>query len=69
MPDALRNTIADAASPRPETYTDQQGWVRIAFQNTLWQLLHADLFRNGVRETVMQGGDTKSNAGICSALL
>ena len=41
----------------------------IAFQNALWQLLHADSFRNGVQDTVMQGGDTDTNAAIGGSLL
>ena len=40
----------------------------IAFQNALWQLLHAESFRAGVQDTVMQGGDTDTNAAICGAL-
>jgi ADP-ribosyl-[dinitrogen reductase] hydrolase len=68
-PDTLVTVISAAATQRPVTYTHQQGWVLIAFQNALWQLLHADSFRNGVQDTVMQGGDTDTNAAICGALL
>jgi dihydroxyacetone kinase-like predicted kinase len=38
------------------------GWVLIAFQNALWQMLHAPSFEEGVVDTVMQGGDTDTNA-------
>ena len=68
-PETLLTVISAAATQRPATYTHQQGWVLIAFQNALWQLLHADSFRNGVQDTVMQGGDTDTNAAICGALL
>ena len=66
---ALRDVISIAATQRPATYVHQQGWVMIAFQNALWQLLHAESFRSGVQDTVMQGGDTDTNAAICGALL
>jgi ADP-ribosylglycohydrolase len=69
VPETLLTVISAAATQRPTTYIHQQGWVLIAFQNALWQLLHADSFRNGVQDTVMQGGDTDTNAAICGALL
>ena len=68
-PIELQDIIRTAATNRPATYTRQQGWVLIAFQNALWQLLHAESFRAGVQDTVMQGGDTDTNAAICGALL
>jgi ADP-ribosylglycohydrolase len=48
---------------------NQQGWVLIAFQNALWQLLHAPTLKEGVVDTVMRGGDTDTNAAIAGALL
>jgi ADP-ribosylglycohydrolase len=45
------------------------GWVRIAFQNAFFQLLHAPSLEEGVVDTVMQGGDTDTNAAIGGALL
>jgi len=68
-PTELQEVIRSAATNRPKTYTHQQGWVLIAFQNAIWQLLHAKTFRAGVQDTVMQGGDTDTNAAICGALL
>lgn len=68
-PIELQEVIRTAATNRPATYTHQQGWVLIAFQNALWQLLHAESFRAGIQDTVMQGGDTDTNAAICGALL
>ncbi len=41
----------------------------IAFRNTLWHLLNASTFEEGVVDTVMQGRDTDTNAAICGALL
>lgn len=45
------------------------GWVLIAWQNALWQLLHAPNLEEGVVDTVGRGGDTDTNAAICGALL
>ncbi len=53
----------------PSDYIHQQGWVLIAFQNALWQLLHAPSLKEGVVNTVMRGGDTDTNAAIAGALL
>lgn len=66
---ALRDTVERAAGKKPRTYQDQMGWVLIALQNALWQMLHAPNFEEGVVDTVMQGGDTDTNAAIAGALL
>ncbi len=65
----LMETIKTAASSPPQDYTQKQGWVLIAFQNTLWQLLNAQNLEECVVDTVMRGGDTDTNAAICGALL
>ncbi|MFP4500374.1 MAG: ADP-ribosylglycohydrolase family protein [Candidatus Hydrogenedentota bacterium] len=65
----LIRIIDDAQSTPPADYTHQQGWVLIAFQNALWQLLHTPSLEEGVIDTVMRGGDTDTNAAICGALL
>ena len=65
----LMKVILDAADRRPPDYLNQQGWVLIAFQNALWQLLHAKSLEEGVVGTVMCGGDTDTNAAIAGALL
>ena len=41
----------------------------IAFQNALWQLVHAPGLENGLIDTVRRGGDTDTNGAICGALL
>lgn len=66
---ALMDVIEGAAEAPPANYVRQQGWVLIAFRNALWQLLHAPSFESAVVDTVMQGGDTDTNAAICGALL
>jgi ADP-ribosylglycohydrolase len=65
----LVNAIEDALESAPADYLHQQGWVLIAFQNALWQLLHAPSLEDGVIDTVMRGGDTDTNAAIAGALL
>jgi ADP-ribosylglycohydrolase len=66
---ALMKTITAASIAPPPDYIHQQGWVLIAFQNALWQLLHAPSLEEGVVDTVMRGGDTDTNAAIAGALL
>lgn len=66
---SLKQTIADAADAPPDSYMQFQGWVLLAFRNALWQLLHADTVEEGVVDTIMNGGDTDTNAAICGALL
>ena len=41
----------------------------IAFQNALWQLLHAPNFKRAIVDTIMRGGDADTNAAICGALV
>jgi ADP-ribosylglycohydrolase len=65
----LMKAILDAADNKPANYMHQQGWVLTAFQNALWQLLHAKSLEEGVVNTVMCGGDTDTNAAISGALL
>jgi len=65
----LMKRISDAAKVPPNDYCDQQGWVLIAFQNALWQLLYAKNLEEGVVDTVMRGGDTDTNGAIAGALL
>lgn len=66
---SLQEAIAAAADSPPEEFVHQQGWVLIAFRNALWQLLNAENMEEGTVDTVMQGGDTDTNAAICAALL
>lgn len=65
----LLDAIAAAESAPPQDYITQQGWVLIAFQNALWQLLHAPSLEEALVDTVLRGGDTDTNAAICGALL
>jgi ADP-ribosyl-[dinitrogen reductase] hydrolase len=67
--ETLMEAITRAFMAPPADYVRHQGWVLIAFRNVLWQLLHAPNLEEGVVDTVMQGGDTDTNAAICGALL
>jgi ADP-ribosylglycohydrolase/fructose-1,6-bisphosphatase/inositol monophosphatase family enzyme len=53
----------------PRDFLTNMGWVRIAFQNAFYQLLHATSLQEGVINTVRHGGDTDTNAAIAGALL
>ena len=66
---ALRDVIDAANDAPPSDFMTNQGWVLVAFQNALWQLLHAPNLEEGVVDSVMRGGDTDTNAAICGALM
>jgi ADP-ribosylglycohydrolase len=66
---ALYKAAILAKDSPPADYSNRMGWVLIAFQNALWQALHAKNFEEGVVDTVAKGGDADTNAAICGALL
>ncbi len=66
---ALAAVVKQSATQPPATYTEQIGWVLIAFHNALWQLVHAPSLEEGIVDTIMRGGDTDTNAAIAGALL
>src|SRR5881296_2000483 len=45
---SFMEAIINAAKNPPADYTNKMGWVLIAFQNALWQLLHAPSLEDGV---------------------
>ena len=65
----VRDCMLRAESEKPVLDGMNKGWVLLAFQNALWQLLHAGSFEDAVVDTVMGGGDTDTNAAICGALM
>lgn len=69
IPAEVREWTVAAATEFPEDYVTHQGYVRIAWQNALRQLLTADSPATAIRDTVRRGGDTDTNAAICGALL
>lgn len=68
-PEELMGALRSAASAPPREFMRQQGWVLIAFQNAVYQLLHAAGPEDGIVDTVRRGGDTDTNAAIAGALL
>ena len=66
---ALREAVERAADEPPRDFLTHMGWVLIALQNALWQMIHAPSLEEGVVDTVMRGGDTDTNAAIAGALL
>ena len=69
----LDETLADAVTgasvaPPSQYLRPVAGWVLVAFQNALWQLLNAVNLEEALVDTVMRGGDTDTNAALCSAL-
>ncbi len=67
--ESLLNRVLMAAESPPEDFMTRMGWVLIAFQNSLWQLLHSKNTEEGIVDTLMRGGDTDTNAAIAGALL
>ncbi|WP_075290173.1 ADP-ribosylglycohydrolase family protein [Pararhizobium arenae] len=65
----VKEAIADAAHEPPRDFLNQQGWVVIAFQNAVFRLLHSKSIEDCIVDTVMQGGDTDTNAAIAGALV
>lgn len=65
---AIGESLQQAAHKMP-AFKPQQGWVRIAFQNAFYQLLHTASPEEGIVATVMGGGDTDTNGAIAGALL
>ncbi len=70
LDETLADAVTGASVARPNRYLRPvAGWVLVAFQNALWQLLHAVNLEEALVDTVMCGGDTDTNAAICGALL
>ena len=68
--ETLIAAVRDAEREPPASYgPPTAGWVLVAFQNALWQLLHADNVEDALADTISRGGDTDTNAAICGALL
>lgn len=67
--DDVRLWTEQAANSLPESFEQNAGWVKIAWSNALYQLLHAPNFEEALVATVGFGGDTDTNAAIVGALL
>lgn len=58
-----------AEQERPADYQQDMSHVLTTLQNGFWQLLHAPDAGEGVRSTVMKGGDAAANGAVAGALL
>lgn len=67
--ESVLEVLLTARQGPPADFKHQQGWVLLAFQNAVYQLLHAPSLEEGLVDTVMRGGDTDTNAAIAVALL
>jgi len=67
--DDILAVIDSAQYEAPADFMTHMGWVMIAFQNALFQLVHCSSLEEAIVETVGRGGDTDTNAAICGALL
>lgn len=66
---AILEAIDRAGTAPPEDFMENMGWVLIAFQNAIYQMLHAPSLEEGIVDTVNRGGDTDTNGAIAGALL
>jgi ADP-ribosylglycohydrolase len=67
--ESVEKAVKDAEEKPPiEGFGLHQGWVLVAFQNALYQLLHAENFEEALVDTIHYGYDTDTNAAICGAL-
>jgi ADP-ribosylglycohydrolase len=69
MDKLVLDALQDASDSPPADFMRQMGWVRTAFHNAVYQLLHAPGLEEGVVDSVARGGDTDTNAAIAGALL
>jgi ADP-ribosyl-[dinitrogen reductase] hydrolase len=67
--EVVRDVIEKAGASPPDDYIAHMGWVLTAFQNALWQVVHAPNLEEGVVGSIMPGGDTDTNAAIAGAML
>ena len=65
----VRLCLETARSAEPEDYQENMSHVLTTLQNGFWQLLHAADGGEGVRASVMHGGDSAANGAVAGALL
>lgn len=65
----IRQCLIEARDAPPPNFICHQGWVLTAFGNAFHRLWIGQPFDEALTGTVMQGGDTDTNAAICGALL
>ena len=67
--DKLLKVLDLATQNPPEDYIENQGWVLLSFHNAVYHLLNTKDPAEAISQTIMQGGDTDTNAAICGSLL
>ncbi|MDR1730554.1 MAG: ADP-ribosylglycohydrolase family protein [Synergistaceae bacterium] len=68
--ESVKNAVENARKEPPlSEFSLHKGWVLVAFQNALYQLLHAENFEEALVDTISYGHDTDTNAAICGALM
>lgn len=65
----LRPLVEEAEHSAPVDVVHQMGWVRHAFQLTVFEAARGDGFEESLVRTVGRGGDTDTNAAIVGAFL
>lgn len=67
---SLRRAVgAVDEEPWIDRTVSKAGWVLIALQNAMWQLVNAPDLEAAIIDTANRGGDSDTNAAICGALL
>lgn len=66
---AVHQVIEQALFMPPTDFTTPIKPVLCAFHNAIWQLLYAQSVEEAIQETILQGGDTGTNAAIAAALV
>jgi ADP-ribosylglycohydrolase len=67
--ESVKKAVENAWEKPPiEEFGLHGDWVLVAFQNALYQLLHAKNFEEALVDTIDYGYDTDTNAAICGAL-
>ncbi|WP_157981062.1 ADP-ribosylglycohydrolase family protein [Pseudidiomarina insulisalsae] len=66
---SLSELVMQAKHQNVSDFYINMGWVRLALQNALFHLFNDTPWREAVHTTVIQGGDTDTNAAIVGALL
>ena len=65
----VRGWVREAYERAPVDFLSQVGFVRIAFVNAFQHLLLGSSYETCLRETLLEGGDTDTNACIAGALV
>lgn len=67
--DSISDLVVQARHTTITEFYTNMGWVRIALHNALYHLFNETPWQQAVHTTVLQGGDTDTNAAIVGALL